>query len=99
MRNVRADCAAAGAISVGLGVISVGVRTGASRSGGAALDEGGLLGWEIYLWVLAGTESLLVWGILAGWMEGKVFLVARLKRSTIDWCGFFAIFYFFGGGL
>ncbi len=60
--------------------------------------KGGLLGWEIYLWVLAGAESLLVWGILAGWTEVKVFLVARLKRSTIDWCGFFAIFYFFGGG-
>lgn len=41
MRNVRVDCAAAGAISVGLGVISVGVPIGASRSGGAALDERG----------------------------------------------------------
>jgi len=55
--------------------------------------KGGLLGWAIYLWVLAGAESLLVWGILAGWTEGKVFLVARLKR-----CSFFAIFYFFRGG-
>lgn len=45
--------------------------------------KGGLLGWEIYLWGLAGAESLLVWGILAGWTEGKVFSVARLKRSSI----------------
>lgn len=60
--------------------------------------KGGLLDWEIYLWGLAGTESLLVRGILAGWTEGKVFLVARLKRSSIDWCSFFAIFYFFRGG-